>query len=432
MPSAPRIASRLLAFLVFSTLVCAQPRKDRTVVLISLDGFPAFALEDPKLPVPTLRKLIREGAFAPRMRGTNPTVTWAAHTTMVTGVTPSKHHVIYNGLLVRQGPDRTGKVEPWRNQPEWVKAPTVYDVAYNSGLTTAEVDWVAIYAAPTITWAFPEIPSVDGKVEKEMIAAGLVAPADISSFRAGIITWRDFIWTEAAAFILGTHKPNLLLYHPLNLDSTHHRYGPRSLASYNAMEYADKQVARLVEAARDAGMLDRTTFLVVADHGFRTVKKTINLSVVLRDAWSMPEGGTAMVFLKDPAKHAEVKESLRSIEGVARIYEPAEFHDLGLPTPAESDQAPDLLLAAKPDYTFGGAATGAVVTDVPAGSTPGSHGYLASDPDMETFLIAWGAGIRPGVRLGPVSSLDIAPTIAGLLGLAMPGTTGKPLAGLLK
>jgi predicted AlkP superfamily pyrophosphatase or phosphodiesterase len=72
------------------------------------------------------------------------------------------------------------------------------------------------------------------------------------------------------------------------------------------------------------------------------------------------------------------------------------------------------------------------VTDVPAGSTPGSHGYLASDPDMETFLIAWGAGIRPGVRLGPVSSLDIAPTIAGLLGLAMPGTMGKPLTGLLK
>ena len=37
---------------------------ERNVVLISLDGFPAYALEDDRLPIPALRKLIQNGASA--------------------------------------------------------------------------------------------------------------------------------------------------------------------------------------------------------------------------------------------------------------------------------------------------------------------------------------------------------------------------------
>ena len=39
-----------------------------------------------------------------------------------------------------------------------VHVPTVYDAAHKAGLTTAQVDWVAIFQAPTITWQFAEIP----------------------------------------------------------------------------------------------------------------------------------------------------------------------------------------------------------------------------------------------------------------------------------
>src|ERR1700758_729057 len=74
--------------------------RDRMVVVISLDGFPAYALGDPKLPVPTLRKLIRDGAVATSMRPVNPTVTWPNHTSIVTGVEPSEHHVLFNGMLL--------------------------------------------------------------------------------------------------------------------------------------------------------------------------------------------------------------------------------------------------------------------------------------------------------------------------------------------
>jgi len=59
---------------------------DRHVIVVSLDGFPAYMLQDPKLPLPVLRRLIREGGVADGMKPVNPTVTWPNHTAMVTGV----------------------------------------------------------------------------------------------------------------------------------------------------------------------------------------------------------------------------------------------------------------------------------------------------------------------------------------------------------
>ena len=50
--------------------------------------------------MPTLRKLAAEGVVADGLRVSNPSVTCANHTTLVTGVHPEKHSVLFNGLLV--------------------------------------------------------------------------------------------------------------------------------------------------------------------------------------------------------------------------------------------------------------------------------------------------------------------------------------------
>src|SRR5579859_3815901 len=82
----PMKLASLATVVLFAACAFAQPpASKRMVVVISLDGFPAYALDDPKLPVPTLRRLIHEGVSA-RMHTVNPTVTWPNHTTMVTGV----------------------------------------------------------------------------------------------------------------------------------------------------------------------------------------------------------------------------------------------------------------------------------------------------------------------------------------------------------
>src|SRR3954464_2224063 len=71
------------------------PARDRTVILISLDGFPAYDLDDPKLPIPTLRELMKNGSSAKSMQPINPTWTWPNHTTMVTGVNARRPRVFF-------------------------------------------------------------------------------------------------------------------------------------------------------------------------------------------------------------------------------------------------------------------------------------------------------------------------------------------------
>ena len=45
---------------------------------------------------------------------------------------------------------------------------------------------------------------------------------------------------------------------------------------------------------------------------------------------------------------------------------------------------------------------------------------------MMASLLFYGPRVSPA-RLGPVRLIDVAPTIAGLLGLELPGAQGKPL-----
>ena len=418
------------------------------VVVISLDGFGGWALDDPYLPVPTLRRLAASGASAKGMRPVDPTVTWANHTSMITGVTPAKHGVIFNGLLIRE-PGVAPRVEPWRDKKELVHARTLYDAAHERRLTTAQVDWVAIQNAPTITWEFPERPDPKGLIAQESVKAGILSQADLEAFQSKNILWRDHIWTLAAAHILRQHKPNLLLFHLLDLDSTQHRYGPRTPAAMDSMAHLDSQVATILDAIEKAGLTARTTVFVVSDHGFKAVKRQIRPNVLFGKAglltieagkitgarvYSVPEGGTALVYVTVPdpsgALLKQARDSLNGVEGLASIIEAPDFDKYGLPQPTPTGQMGGLLLTAKDGYAFTGDVGEAAVIDATPGSL-GSHGYLASDPDLQALFIASGRGIRRGVKLDAVSNLDLTPTIARLLDLQMPDAKGKLLTEVL-
>jgi arylsulfatase A-like enzyme len=57
----------------------------------------------------------------------------------------------------------------------------------------------------------------------------------------------------------------------------------------------------------------------------------------------------------------------------------------------------------------------------------GSHGHLATHPGMLTGLVAAGPGIPEGRRIGEATQLDVAPTVAALLGLTLPAAERPPL-----
>ncbi len=405
----------------------------RMVILISLDGFPAYAMDDPKLPIPTLRRLVRDGVTA-RMTTVNPTVTWPNHTAMVTGVRADEHGLLANGTIVRTGGWPPVKVEPMLVKEKMVRVPTVYDAASQAGLTTAQVDWVAINQAATIKWPFSEWASADGAVEKEMIQKGVIAASDVENFAKANILFRDQVWTKAASYLIREHKPNLLLFHLLSLDTVHHQYGPGTLAGTAAIAFLDSCVERVVEAVQAAGMTDRTTFIVVSDHGFKRYTRQIRPAVALAGAdlsdtvYVLPEGGTAYVYF-DRSQAAElapkVMRALAGAEGIDKIIGPDGFRALGLPSGDGDPQMYQLLLTAKDGYAFSGA-TGGPVTAALA-QQAGGHGYLASDPDMDALFIASGYGVRRGGRMDRVQNIDVAPTVAALLGVVLPTAKGKPI-----
>jgi len=417
------------------------PAKDRMVVVISLDGFPAYDLEDPKLPVPTLRHLAVEGSSAKRMEPVNPTVTWPNHTTMVTGLRAPDHGLLYNGTLIRTDNPLSVKVDWTIAKEKMVHCPTLYDIAHKDGLTTAQVDWVAINGAPTITWAFPEKATPSDPLVQEMIAKGALHAGDVGNEGRPTIVWRDQIWTKAGAYLIREHKPNLLLFHLLTLDSTHHNYGPRTLASYDAIAFLDSCVKQLVDAVKAAGMLQRTTFIIVSDHGFRTVEKHISLNPLLAqeklsaDVKAVPEGGSAMIYVaRDRRKEllSKLRDVFTQTEGVARVAGESDYASLGLPSPGKDPQSPDMVVYAKAGYAFTGGKeeAGPIVAPVP--HPIGAHGYINTDPEMAAIFIAAGYGIKKGVMLDGIENVSVAPTLARLLGVQLPKTDGPPLIQILE
>ncbi len=446
-----RLTLALLVTLAASVLAETISAKDRIVVLISVDGFPAWIWKDPNLVIPNLRKLAADGAVAERMTVSNPSITWINHTTLVTGVNPQRHGVLFNGLLVRGGPTMPPAIEQWRDKADMVFAPTVYDAAFKAGLKTAQVDWVAILNSGTIHHEFLEIPKLGGAIEQEMIAAGTVTADDIRNWTKGrTIVWRDDIWTKAATHIIERHKPNLLLYHTLTTDAVNHANGPGSTASYTAYAYADRLIGDLLASLQRAGLRDRATIVVATDHGFKKVQKVIHTNVALRDAglirlkegkvescdaYVMPQGGLAFVYVTDPAKRAELLPKLKTLcaglEGVKQVIDGNDGPTLGMPTPAQNQGMGDLVLYAKDGYAFFQGLDGAEVIRE-SKTYLGTHGYPNSDPELDGIFLASGYGIKPGVKLERVTNLDVAPTIAELLGVPLPNVEGRVLKEILK
>jgi len=429
----------LLALPIYAQRSSAPRQK---VVVISLDAFGAASLHEPELPVPTLHQLMKAGAYAASMRPINPTVTWPNHTSMVTGDDASRHHVLVNGLIVDQRTQRPPRQDADATKTQLVAVPTVYDAAHEAGLTTAEVDWVAIGDAKNIDWRFSERPHPDGPIERDLVAQGVLTDEQLAHFGKPSQAWRDRMYTRAAVDIIEKHHPDLMLLHLLALDSIEHETGFGNNSGRNTIAFLDDRVKEVVDAVRAAGDLDHTTFLIVSDHGQQSVHQHVHPNVLLaqaglqgesaaNDTFCMPDGGFALVYQQHAteASRAKLKSLFTGKPGVLAALTPDEAAKQGWPTPAQSNQAPDLLLYAADGYAFSEGATG---DDVTPTKEVGAHGYPNSDPLMQAIFIAAGAGIKPKGEIPAFANLDVAPTIARLLQVSLPNVQGKPLTQILK
>jgi predicted AlkP superfamily pyrophosphatase or phosphodiesterase len=437
----------------------AGPKSDRCVILVSLDGFAHFYLDDPLTQVPTIRQLVHEGAAAVQgMECSFPTVTWPNHTTLVTGVPPSKHGVLANVVFDREkGETVQLLVDPVFDKSEIVKVPTIYDAAHHAGLKTAAIVWPATRNAKTLHWTVPDMKtplferfSTPGWLD-ELKAEGI--PVDrygawVESKEGG--PRRDWMATREVISLLRRHdRPNLILLHLIELDHAQHEFGPRTGDARWAASTMDDRVRDLRDAIEAEGLRDKVTLIVTSDHGFFATENTIAINSLLRengyikmengkvaskDVWSVSQGGSAAIYILPRERRTEIVAALRwaltPIEGIEAIYSsPKDFQKLGQALCDEDRFGADMWVTAKEGYSFSNDPVRNIVDK--DSKVTGTHGYMATHPQMRGIFVAWGAGIKPDSKLSVIRNTQVAPTIARLLGLDFPTADDRPLSGAL-
>jgi predicted AlkP superfamily pyrophosphatase or phosphodiesterase len=446
----PTILVVLLSALLASVqaLQTAQAPR-RHVVLISIDGFAAFHLRNAALDLPNIRALAGEGVQAESSETVFPSVTHPSHTTLVTGVSPREHGVVGNRVRDR----RTGKEFHITNlsRRDSIRVPTLFDVVHARGLGTAAFFWPETRDDPAIDHNVAEVFDAGGGAD-----ASVVSPAFLEELRKGGVpidsyytfyddsfahAAGDVALTQAAAYVLREHRPAFTALHILVTDKVQHEVGPAHYRAATALSTADHCVGLLRKAVEAAGLGDTTTFIIAADHGFVEVPYDMNVAPLLKDPaldehvrWRT-EGWYLFAELLpsfDDERHTpaleRILDRLKGTPGIARIIRPRDFTALGYPDYDDNPYVPGhYIVAAEADTHLVIDAAGTDTSRRPLARPYFGHGYLPDHPSMRTALVLSGAGIAKGRRIGHVRNLDVAPTIAALLGVKLPAATGRVL-----
>lgn len=423
------------------------------VIVISIDGWRPITYLDPDQArlTPNIQSLRRRGSFATRVAPPYPSLTYVGHAAISTGARPSKHGVAYgNSMHPINDPDRGA----WFASD--LKTPALWDYVAAAGKTVATLSWPTTAGSTNITWNFPEFWASRFGSEVALVRR-YATPALLSmADRLYRRRWpdhlsnadrRDAFLARLAEELIRRHKPNLILLHLVETDKAQHRHGPFSSQAREALQNADHLIGRLRKAVEEAGIADKTAWVLVGDHGFAEVQFMLAPNVLLAEhgfltiknegisdwkAVVVNSGGSAGVYLNNPAD----RRTARAVRALLKAHAESEtgevyFNFIDRDHLNELGAAPgaSFYLEGEPGYMFSGSLTGRFLRGA---SLRGQHGYLPSAPAMKTGFIATGAGIQEQVVIEEMELIDVAPTVAALLGIRMPFTDGRVLREILK
>jgi predicted AlkP superfamily pyrophosphatase or phosphodiesterase len=213
----------LAAGVLFSLAPIQAAPRAHHVFIISFDGGKPEVMK--KSAMPLTMEMAKSGAATWNAQAVMPSVTLVNHTSMLTGVQPAKHKVLWNEWIPRNG---------------LVKVTTAFQEARNLGYTTA------LFAG------------------KEKFRH-LNLPASLDEFQVPAYKAKT-VATVAAKYIV-EKKPNLCFIHFADSDGAGHAHGwgsPEQIQSF-ADEDAALQIVR--DAVKQAGIEGKSTFILSADHG---------------------------------------------------------------------------------------------------------------------------------------------------------------------
>ncbi|MFT3983874.1 MAG: alkaline phosphatase family protein [Lachnospiraceae bacterium] len=413
------------------------------LIVVSYDAFSEDHWER-AAGLPNLSSLIRGGAYTHELKSVYPTLTYVVHTTMVTGVYPDRHGIYHNNPFQ---PFIEEKNQEWFWFERMIKVRTLYDALRERNMKSAGLLWPVTGKAP-IDYNIPEIRAIKKENQALKVLANgsplfsLKMEKRYGHLRKGIEQpYLDDFTAECAADVIKEKHPNLLLMHLIDLDDAKHTHGTDGPEIDEVLLRMDKRLGELIRAVREAGIAEDTVFMIIGDHGQLNIRYRVRLNRLLQEAGLIdPEkrswrayvqsaGGAAYLHLKEGDSEAEekaltilqhaMKEEKYGIEGVFGRKEQAHFPEAS---------GARYLLEAKEGYCFIDDMDKEIVTDLSEkGIRYATHGFSPDKPGYQCNLVISGACIRENYPMGAVSMVEIAPTIAEILGLSLPDCDGSPI-----
>ena len=175
--------------------------------------------------MPNFMKMAGEGATTWVANTIMPSITLVSHTSMLTGVSPAKHKILWN---------------EWEPDKGIVQVPTVFQVAYKEKLSTAmfvgKPKFIHLYRAQSLSrFSYP-------------------------AYECGTVA------SIAASYIVDK-KPNLCFIHFADSDGAGHQYGWGSEQQKKAFADEDAALGVVMNAIDKAGIADSSVVILTADHG---------------------------------------------------------------------------------------------------------------------------------------------------------------------
>jgi hypothetical protein len=388
-----RFRLTVLVVLAASALLLAQSGHkpgSRKLVVISVAGLDARFLTEPasRVKIANIRRLIRQGTAASGVIGVAPSDTWSSGISLVTGVSPGEE-----------------------GSPVWQAASKV-------GLKTAAVCWPAATGAE-IGFDFPatresqrgrDVPFDD--VAQKASPPGIVDRIEQASpgFRKQL--WDDTSAARAAAYLLRVEKPDLLLVQLTDVESEQRETTALGVYAREALENDDELIGQILAAMPPGAIV-----ALVSGHGLENENYIVRPRVLLKAPVEVEDG---LIGTPDRAVADRLRKLIndRRRRGLAREVPMAEVRAKapGLAHWVAAFDTPPNYVASPQDS---GLALG-------PGTHQGISGLWPTRPGYRSVFVISGEGV-PARRLGEIDLLQIAPTLADVIGVELPQAKLKSL-----
>jgi hypothetical protein len=429
------------------------------VALVSVGGLTSAAWEGRGATAPAmpfLAKLAALGASAARVEPVAPASHSPAHASLLTGRTPALHRIVSERVLS----DRGVGVEGYA-RAALLEGPTLWSVGAEEDRRVAALGWPTTLGA-SIASLIPDIgitPSglpwlaaladqaTPGLLDLARAAGGDAPPTAIPGAE------RDRVLTDVACGLVASPAPpNLLLLHLAQARLSVARDGPDAGSVRESLAAADANLERLLTCLSTIGRLEGASVVVVGDHGSLPVHTALAPNALLeaegllakapetRDlrgwrAIARSNGGSAFVYARTADDAVRARRALlgeAEAGGLFRVVSAKELLGAG------ADPEAWFGLEARPGYYF---VDDVGVSFAAPSALRGSGGYFPGPSEggrseggrseMASGFVAWGRGVRAGVSIPWMRQIDVAPTVARLLGVELQEAEGRPVVGIL-